>query len=128
MEYDRVAVIDTIDGILPSVTLKPGQATDKDEQKAFEEERRLFYVAATRAKSELLLMSYKKEPECTFIQQFCEPPPTKATGERARKIGLAARPMPTVAQRTQWIAKDFIKGASVVHNAFGHEPRGPPVF
>lgn len=120
LEYDRVAVIDTIDGILPSVTLKLGHAPDKDEQKAYEEERRLFYVAATRAKNELLLMSYEREPECTFIRQFCEPPPTKATGARGRKIGLAARPMPTVAQRTQWIAKDFIKGASVVHKAFGN--------
>lgn len=120
LEYDRVVVIDTIDGILPSVTLKPGQAPDIDEQKAYEEERRLFYVAATRAKNELLLMSYEKAPECTFIQQFCEPPTPKATGERARKITFAARPMPNVAQRTQWIAKDFIKGASVVHKAFGH--------
>lgn len=120
LEYDRVAVIDTIDGILPSVTLKTGQAPDKDEQKAYEEERRLFYVAATRAKSELLLMSYEREPECTFIGQFCEPPTSKVTGGRAQKIGSAARPMPTVVQRTQWIAKDFIKGASVVHNAFGH--------
>ncbi|MEA4932785.1 MAG: ATP-dependent helicase [Lawsonibacter sp.] len=120
LEYDRVAVIDAIDGILPSVTLKPGQALDADEQKAYEEERRLFYVAATRAKNELLLMSYEKAPKCTFIRQFCEPPTPKATGERARKNVLAARPMPTVAQRTQWIAKDFIKGTSVVHNAFGH--------
>jgi len=120
LEYDRVAVIDAIDGILPSVTLKPGQAPDKDEQKAYEEERRLFYVAATRAKNELLLMSYENVPERTFIRQFCEPTTPKATGERARKIALAARPMPPVEQRIQWIAKDFIKGANVVHNAFGH--------
>lgn len=91
LEYDRVVVIDTIDGILPSVTLKPGQAPDIDEQKACEEERRLFYVAATRAKNELLLMSYGKVPECTFIQQFCEPPTPKAAGGRARKIGLATK-------------------------------------
>ena len=120
LEYDRVAVVDAIDGILPSMTLRPGQVPDKDEQKTYEEERRLFYVAATRAKNELLLMSYEKVPGCTFIRQFCEPTTPKATGERARKIAFAARPMPTVAQRTQWIAKDFIKGASVVHNAFGH--------
>lgn len=77
-------------------------------------------MAATRAKNELMLMSYEREPECSFIRQFCEPPTTKATGVRGRKIALATRPMPTVAQRTQWIAKDFIKGTSVVHNAFGH--------
>jgi len=120
LEYDCVAVIDAIDGILPSVTLKPGQAPDKDEQKAYEEERRLFYVAATRAKNELLLMSYENVPERTFIQQFCEPTTPKTTGERARKIAFVARPMPPADQRIQWIAKDFIKGASVVHNAFGH--------
>ena len=120
LEYDRVVVIDAIDGILPSVTLKPGQTPDEDEQKAYEEERRLFYVAATRAKNELLLMSYEKMPECTFIREFCEPPTPKATGERAQKVALATRPMPSAAQRIQWIAKDFIKGASVMHNAFGH--------
>lgn len=120
LEYDRVAVIDAVDGILPSATLKPGQALDKDEQTAFEEERRLFYVAATRAKNELLLMSYEKAPECTFIRQFCEPLTPKAAGERGKKIASATSLMPTVAQRIQWIAKDYIKGASVEHNVFGH--------
>jgi len=119
LEYDRVAIIDAIDGILPSVTLKPGQALDKDEQTAFEEERRLFYVAATRAKNELLLMSYEKTPECTFIHQFCEPMTAKATGQPGKKMALAASPAPAVAQRIQWMAKDYIKGANVMHNVFG---------
>ncbi len=119
LEYDRVAVIDAIDGILPSVTPKPEQAWDKDEQAAFEEERRLFYVAATRAKNELLLMSYEKTPECTFIRQFCQPLTPKATGGQGKGIVLSASPAPAVAQRIQWISKDYIKGASVEHNIFG---------
>ncbi|WP_369281848.1 ATP-dependent helicase [Oscillibacter sp. GMB15532] len=119
LEYDRVAVIDAVDGILPSVMFKPGQALDKDEQTALEEERRLFYVAATRAKNELLLMSYEKTPECTFIHQFCQPLTPKATGQPGKKMPLAASTVPAVAQRIQWISKDYIKGANVVHNIFG---------
>ncbi|WP_312940002.1 ATP-dependent helicase [Oscillibacter sp.] len=119
LEYDRVAVIDAVDGILPSVMLKPGQALDKDEQTAFEEERRLFYVAATRAKNELLLMRYEKTPESTFIRQLCEPMMLKSTMEQNKKMALSPSPAAAVAQRIQWIAKDYINGASVEHNVFG---------
>ena len=55
LEFDRVFLMDVADGILPS----PSQAdTDpKARLKAYEEERRLFYVAMTRAKEELYLLS-----------------------------------------------------------------------
>lgn len=99
--------------------LKPGQALDKGEKTAFEEERRLFYVAATRAKNELLLMSYEKTPECTFIRQFCEPMMAKATEQPGKKMVLAASAVPAGAQRIRWMDKDYIKGASVEHNVFG---------
>lgn len=52
LEWDYVFVIDCIDGYCPY-----RKAETKDE---IEEERRLFYVAMTRAKQELYLYSYKQ--------------------------------------------------------------------
>ena len=43
LEYDHVILIDAAEGLLPSA----------DEGEELEEERRLFYVGATRAKKQL---------------------------------------------------------------------------
>lgn len=54
LEFDRVFVVDLMDGRFPNKSLinKGG---------SLEEERRLFYVAATRAKNELILSYAKKD-------------------------------------------------------------------
>ena len=58
LEYDKVYLIDVIDGLFPETYLKsPGQASP-DEVKTFEEERRLFYVGMTRARDELCIFTY----------------------------------------------------------------------
>lgn len=51
LEYDTVYIIDILDGILPAVPQPHGA----DERRQYEEERRLFYVAVTRARDELYL-------------------------------------------------------------------------
>ena len=53
LEFERVYLLDVLDGILPQKT-KAELATEED-QTLYAEERRLFYVAATRAKDELYL-------------------------------------------------------------------------
>ena len=53
LEWKHVFVIDCVDGVTPYH--KDGESTD------IEEERRLFYVAMTRAKSNLYLYSYQKD-------------------------------------------------------------------
>lgn len=53
LEYERVYLLDVLDGILPSIP--ENEAKTPDEKKLHEEERRLFYVAMTRAKDELYL-------------------------------------------------------------------------
>ena len=53
LEYDTVYMADVIDGILPSVTR--AEAETDDEVRAYEEERRLYYVGLTRAKNDLYL-------------------------------------------------------------------------
>jgi len=53
LEYDRVFILDAIDGILPS---KNGDVIRKnDDIQLYEEERRIYYVAMTRAKNELCI-------------------------------------------------------------------------
>lgn len=55
LEYDEVYIIDAVDGILP--------AADAEDM---EEERRIFYVAMTRAKDRLNIMCYK-DREMPFV-------------------------------------------------------------
>lgn len=59
LEYDCVYLLDIIDEVLPCIT--SDKLNDKEDIKQYEEERRLFYVAMTRAKSELYLFSCKGE-------------------------------------------------------------------
>ena len=57
LEYDTVFLLDVEDSILPNCPVPMGKAP-KEEQMAYEEERRLFYVAVTRAKERLFLFQY----------------------------------------------------------------------
>ena len=72
LEYDRVILIDAVDGTFPSDPFPH----DDEGRAALEEERRLFYVGATRAKRELDLLCYESrfgEPMAagrTFIDQL----------------------------------------------------------
>ena len=59
LEYDRVFLLDIIDGILPSLT--KDMLETPDEKKNYEEERRLYYVAMTRAKNELCLFRFNSD-------------------------------------------------------------------
>ena len=55
LEYDTVYLLDVADGIFPeSVPVNPKKAEQK-ELETYEEERRIFYVGATRAKNSLNL-------------------------------------------------------------------------
>ena len=53
LEYDAVYLLDVFDGILPAVS----EAKSEEERRRYQEERRLFYVAMTRAKNRLYLFS-----------------------------------------------------------------------
>ena len=65
LEYDRVFLLDIIDGILPSIP--KDELETPDEKKNYEEERRLYYVAMTRAKNELYL--FKFNADSSFINE-----------------------------------------------------------
>ena len=77
LEYDHVILIDAIEGILPSRNSL--ESKTKEQSGIFgdyEEERRLFYVAVTRARDKLTLLSPEEE-FCNFVDEIVrkeEPP------------------------------------------------------
>lgn len=73
LEYERVYLVDILDGILPA---KPEDAVQTpDEAQIYEEERRLFYVAMTRAMDELYL--FRCSEPSVFTSEIMEYLPTR---------------------------------------------------
>jgi len=68
LEYDRVYLMDMMDGIIPSSGVPGPRATEED-KKLYEEERRLFYVAMTRAKNQLNIFTYKNGSTSVFSKE-----------------------------------------------------------
>ena len=58
LEYHHVILMDVVDGILPKVS-KVDQ--EEDQFDLYQEERRLFYVAMTRAKEELWVLAFQED-------------------------------------------------------------------
>ena len=127
LEYDRVILIDAVDGTFPSDPFPH----DEEGRSALEEERRLFYVGATRAKRELDLLCYEGkfgEPAGagrTFIGQLLGEEPPAAPEPQFNpqpKPKRASRPAyedgPTPAQLAKRM-EDFMAGAEVEHKQFG---------
>ena len=111
LEYDHVILIDAVDGLLPSA----------DEAEELEEERRLFYVGATRARKQLEFLCYENkfgEPSdasFSFVSQFLGEEPEK---EPERKAQPAKSAGPSKEQIANWM-KDYIPGTEVTHKIFG---------
>ena len=129
LEYDRVILIDAVDGAFPSDPFPH----DDEGRSALEEERRLFYVGATRAKRELDLLCYEGkfgEPAGaghTFIDQLLgEKPPAAPESQfnpqpkpkRAKVKPPAYESGPTPAQLAKRM-ENFMAGAEVEHKQFG---------
>lgn len=67
-------VVSLVDGIIPSFRVVD---TEKEEEKALEEERlaeerRILYVAMSRAKKELYLSNFRKDRICRFIHALLD--------------------------------------------------------
>lgn len=70
LEYDTVFLVDVIDGCLPSDT-PYFVIGSKDDSISEQEERRMFYVALTRAKNNLYVFDIKNR-DCTFIDEISD--------------------------------------------------------
>ncbi|MCR4647941.1 MAG: UvrD-helicase domain-containing protein [Lachnospiraceae bacterium] len=72
LEYDEVYLMDICDGVFPSDSALIKKPLSKSEEKAGEEERRLFYVGMTRAKAKLNIFKFEDE-KSIFIDELQNP-------------------------------------------------------
>ena len=86
LEYDTVYLMDVTDGILPAQMLKNPEKASREERENYEEERRLFYVGATRAKSELYVFTTGKPH--SFCKELLSHPITC----RVKRKGIPSTP------------------------------------
>jgi len=116
LEYDTVYLADVYDGVFPETTVINPKSAPKDVLAAYEEERRLFYVGATRAKNNLFLFTYAGKSS-----EFCE----ELLGKEKAKAGIdkAISALPSSHRRTEKEIDDFCKklaiGEEIAHRAFG---------
>jgi DNA helicase-2/ATP-dependent DNA helicase PcrA len=140
LEFDRVIIIDAFEGILPSDialdNLKHG------DRKAFEEEVRLFYVAATRAKKQLEILTartrFSKPVRVSrFVNELLdgvnEKPAPKTGLSEIGKLGGLAVSLPKLSTKSEkndelplaspkpksFSPLDFVQGKPVTHKVFG---------
>ncbi len=109
LEFEKVFIIETMDGITPSSEA----VEDRVDPLLLEEERRLFYVAMTRAKAKLTLMSYKSkemDPSRFLVEVgvLKKSDPPKKVEIRSSK---PSAPIPSLHL--------FQKGEGVFHKKFG---------
>ena len=124
LEFERVFLLDVLDGILPRITAGDIDTTSKEELELLEEERRLFYVALTRAKSELYLFSPQNPAESS---EFCTAvfPPEEEKQEQTRKPAATKwaipppKPPHPSAGEVMAQTKEYSPGKRVNHKYFG---------
>ncbi len=68
LEYDTVYIMDVKDGVFPEKVVTNRKKATDEEIKTYEEERRLYYVAVTRAKNQLCIFDFKDSS--TFNNQL----------------------------------------------------------
>lgn len=116
LEYDTVYLADVCDGVFPEIIVKDRKNAPKEELEAYEEERRLFYVGATRAKNKLFLFTYSGRRS-----QFCD--------ELLGKKEAAAKAYEPSKKMTLGDIAEFRKhvtlGEQINHSTFG---KGTVVF
>ena len=74
LEYERVYLLDVMDGILPAQNRM--ESRDEEAIRQYEEERRIFYVAMTRAKDQLYLFSCA-DRQAEFVSEVAEKLPQR---------------------------------------------------
>lgn len=83
LEYPHVILMDLVEGIFPKVSnMDPGE----EAVELYQEERRLFYVAMTRAKDELWVLSFQEDGlTSSFTRELFPPQRQEATHTRAEQ-------------------------------------------
>ena len=112
LEYDTVFLIDAVDCILPETVVENPLTANAEDIALYEEDRRLFYVAVTRAKNHLRILTYKSEKSC-FCDEFLQKKKPAETEAAAKAIRTA--------KDTDYISfcKKYGAGARIVHKKYG---------
>ena len=112
LEYDRVFVVDVKDGEFPCV--ENPERCDGTERDCLEEERRLFYVAVTRARKKVTVMRYALEfdssvcRKSTFINELMRYDASVISCVK-KPDGASVKCMP----------ESFSEGTRVIHRVYG---------
>ena len=117
LEYDRVILLDVLDGILPA---KPELCCrTPGETQQYEEDRRLFYVAMTRARQQLVLFDCAAE-RSAFVDEVLSGLPGHRKRHDAEPAGRRTPP-PAARAPLPPVDVDSITavGAHVRHAVFG---------
>lgn len=72
LEYDKVYLMDVFDSIFPNAAIMKEHENDPDCAE-FEEERRIFYVAMTRAKNDLCIFTYRNNARSCLVKELNAP-------------------------------------------------------
>ncbi|WP_035769820.1 ATP-dependent helicase [Butyrivibrio sp. NC2002] len=124
LEYDDVYLMDVCDGIFPDEVPTKGLRISAEEKRAFEEERRIFYVGMTRAKNRLSIFTYNDETS-TFVKEItsiskAEETSIKAEVKKARaSIKKSLRSGKTGAFSQPEYPTDLTIGQRIVQPKFG---------
>ena len=109
LEYDTVYLIDVIDHVFPEKVIENPLTESKEDLALYEEDRRLFYVAVTRAKNHLHIVTYKGEKSC-FCDEFLQKKSVEKLEKNLKKSS---------ASEYIEFCKRYEKGAAIIHKKFG---------
>lgn len=122
LEFDRVYMIDLVEGVIPSHN--DVEQKQRGQSEAMEEAVRLFYVAMTRAKTHLELLTYKQREQAALaesqfvsaVRTIISPPAALATGGKlAKKRKTPATYDPKAIRQSNQLSV----GMAVHHYSFG---------
>lgn len=86
LEYERVYLADMLAGVIPSCEEPQGRNPNPAQLQAYEEERRLYYVGMTRAKSELYIFTFSEPDTSRFSKEVFGPAAVSyAAGSRGKE-------------------------------------------
>ncbi len=120
LEYDNVIIIDAKDGIFPSAPER--RYMTSEERATLEEERRLFYVAITRARKSLRIIHCEKEfgtpqEQGQFLRECTEIPAAKGRASVLRAVPKPSSKSPKKANAPD--LSPYTKGTHIIHIKYG---------
>lgn len=111
LEYERVILMDVLDGIFP----KEGETADETE------ERRLFYVAMTRARDELSVFTFQKMGRKSTFSDFLFPEQKAEQPKKTARLSSSAELYQSTAsvKKVTLDIPDCGPGTQIKHRSFG---------